>query len=155
GSVCLQPQADAQFIANRRPSRGIGVIDEVAALDVELEMLGKLAGMGHLVSHRVGVLLEGGVRGAFYPNRLFRLEAVAMDLLTWRRANQDDLQKRRCGCGLRGSHSPCSFRGRKGREAQPGGGRGISPRNGKSKRNGSQKKNAEAPSLPGANRVQS
>src|SRR5262249_8851480 len=72
---------DGQFLAERCLRGGIVVMDVIADLGGELNVLGKLAGVGSLVGGVVNGFLEGNISRSLDPRGLLGLEPVAMDLL--------------------------------------------------------------------------
>src|SRR5262249_13195635 len=87
--------------------RGVVVVNVTALLGGDLDVLGALALVGHLVGHRVYVLFVGDVGGPFEPRGAVALKGVAVHLLAEARQQAGGDQQR----GQRGHTDPNRPRG--------------------------------------------
>ena len=69
GPVGLDPEADVELVVERRFADVVGVVDVVAGLGIQLDVLGASAAVGELVGDAVGGFLVSGVGGPGRPER--------------------------------------------------------------------------------------
>ena len=104
----------------------VGVVDELALLDEELDVLGPQSAAGVFLGDVVGGLAEGGLRLALHPDGVAPLEAVLEDVLA--AGVGDERQQGECQAEQRRKDGPTEASHVSQTSMPPGNGRAVSAR---------------------------